>query len=58
MRKPHPCGGVLWTVYRVGADMGLRCLTCDRRILMTRSAFNKDKRRLIKTTHTENEVGP
>jgi len=36
MRKAHPCGGVAWEVVRVGADIGLRCGTCDRRILMDR----------------------
>jgi hypothetical protein len=41
MRKKHPCGSDRWQVYRIGADIGLRCLGCDRRQLMPRSKFNK-----------------
>jgi len=25
LRKPHPCGGFEWSVYRLGADIGLQC---------------------------------
>ena len=37
LRKVHPCGGYEWRVMRLGADIGLRCLTCDRRVLLPRS---------------------
>ena len=36
MRKPHPCGGCTWEVRRVGADLGMVCRTCGRRIMMDR----------------------
>jgi hypothetical protein len=36
LRKPHPCGGYEWKVVRLGADIGLECLTCARRILLPR----------------------
>jgi hypothetical protein len=36
MRKPHPCGGFDWKVTRLGADIGLECLTCGHRVMMTR----------------------
>ena len=41
MRKPHPCGGYEWEVVRVGADIGVRCLTCGRRVMLPRSKFEK-----------------
>jgi hypothetical protein len=41
MRKPHPCGGYEWTVVRLGADIGLKCNTCGRRVLLTRRDFEK-----------------
>jgi hypothetical protein len=41
MRKPHPCGGYVWEVTRIGADIGIRCLTCGRRVMLTRSRFEK-----------------
>ncbi len=36
LRKPHPCGSTDWIVVRLGADIGLRCLGCGRRILLPR----------------------
>lgn len=37
LRQPHACGGNQWEIVRVGADVGLLCLTCGRRILLPRS---------------------
>ncbi len=36
LKKPHPCGGREWDVYRIGADIGLKCLKCERRVMLTR----------------------
>lgn len=41
LRKPHPCGSSEWRVVRVGADIGLRCLKCDRRVLLPRRTLEK-----------------
>ena len=41
MRKPHPCGGTDWQVTRLGADIGLKCLTCGHRIMLTRRDVEK-----------------
>ena len=41
LKKVHPCGGYDWEVVRVGADIRLRCTTCDRRVMMPRSALFK-----------------
>jgi len=41
LRKPHPCGGYEWTVVRLGADIGLQCNTCGRRVLIPRSELEK-----------------
>ena len=41
LRKPHPCGGYDWHVIRLGADIGLRCLTCGRRVLLPRRELAK-----------------
>ena len=41
LRKPHPCGGYEWRVVRLGADIGLECLTCKRRVLLTRREVEK-----------------
>lgn len=36
LRKTHPCGGNSWRVVRLGADIGLECLTCGRKIFLPR----------------------
>jgi hypothetical protein len=36
LRKQHPCGSFEWRVVRLGADIGLECLKCERRVLLTR----------------------
>ena len=41
MRKAHPSGGYEWEVVRVGVDVGLKCLKCQRRILLERSVFER-----------------
>ena len=41
MRKPHPCGGTDWRVVRLGTDIGLVCLTCNRKVLIPRGQFAK-----------------
>jgi hypothetical protein len=36
LRRTHPCGGSTWLVDRLGADIGLRCRTCGRHVLLER----------------------
>ncbi len=47
MRKPHPCGGDTWRVVRLGAEIGIRCLTCDRKVLLPRSTFERRVKRFV-----------
>lgn len=47
LKKGHPCGGNEWEIVRVGADIGLRCRKCDRRVLMVRSEFDRRFRGFI-----------
>ena len=55
LRKPHPCGGYEWRVVRLGADIGLRCLTCNRRVLLPRSEV---ERRLKTIVSRGNQADP
>jgi hypothetical protein len=41
LRKPHPCGSYEWTVVRLGADIGLECQGCGRRVMLTRRELAK-----------------
>ncbi len=41
LKKKHPCGGYEWQVVRLGADIGIKCLKCQRRVLLERSTFER-----------------
>ncbi len=41
LKKPHACGTNAWRVYRLGADIGLRCSKCDRLIMLPRSKVER-----------------
>jgi hypothetical protein len=56
LRKPHPCGSTDWTVVRIGADIGLVCQGCDRRVLLPRGEFNK-RLKTILSHAPQNETG-
>lgn len=47
LRKPHPCGGSEWRVVRLGADIGLKCETCGRRVLLARRVLAKRLKRIL-----------
>ncbi|HWS24126.1 MAG TPA: DUF951 domain-containing protein [Anaerolineales bacterium] len=56
LKKKHPCGGTDWTVYRIGADIGLECNTCLHRVLLTRRELLK-KIKVIISIPTISESG-
>ena len=41
LRKKHPCGSYSWRVVRLGADIGLKCHGCGRRILLPRAILER-----------------
>jgi hypothetical protein len=47
LRKPHPCGGTVWQVVRLGADIGLRCDTCGRRVLLPRATVERRMKKFV-----------
>jgi len=48
MRKAHPCGGDVWEIVRVGADIGIVCTTCGRRVLLSRRKFARRARGFVR----------
>ena len=44
LKKLHPCGGRDWEVYRIGADIGMKCLKCSRRMMLTRRDAERKKK--------------
>lgn len=53
LRKKHPCGSTDWKVVRVGADIGLVCLECQRKIMLPRGTFNKRLKTILKHADAE-----
>jgi hypothetical protein len=47
LKKVHPCGGYEWRVVRLGADIGIKCITCGRRVLLERSVFERRVKELV-----------
>ena len=47
MRKPHPCGSYDWKVTRLGADIGLECLGCGRRVMLTRRELTRRAKTIL-----------
>ena len=47
LRKQHPCGGWEWRVVRTGADIGIVCLTCQRRLMLSRSKFRRSVKKVV-----------
>ncbi len=41
LKKPHPCGGYHWRVTRLGADIGLVCVTCRRFVMLPRPQLER-----------------
>ena len=50
LRKPHPCGNTDWVVVRLGADIGLKCLGCGRRILLPRREVSRRMKTYVNKT--------
>lgn len=51
LRKPHPCGSYDWLVVRLGADIGLKCEGCGRRVLLPRSEVERRLKQIL--SHAE-----
>ncbi|MGD9115950.1 MAG: DUF951 domain-containing protein [Dehalococcoidia bacterium] len=47
LKKKHPCGSDQWRVVRLGADIGIKCLGCQRRVLIERPAFERRVKEFI-----------
>ena len=47
MKKPHPCGGSLWNVTRLGADIGMTCRECGRYVLLARSRLARRLKQVL-----------
>lgn len=47
-KKTHPCGSNKWEIIRVGADIKIRCIRCNRIVMIPRSKFENSIKKVIK----------
>ena len=49
LKKKHPCGSFEWEILRVGADFRLKCLGCERQVMMARKLVEKSTKEIRKS---------
>jgi len=49
MKKGHPCGSNEWEVIRLGADIKIKCCKCGRLVMLPRTKFQKDIKKILKS---------
>ena len=47
LKKGHPCGENKWEVIRVGSDIKLKCLGCDRIVMIERPTLLKRIKKVV-----------
>ena len=53
MKKQHPCGSYQWEVIRLGADIKMKCMGCGRLVMLPRSKFDKDAKKVLGNTNSQ-----
>jgi hypothetical protein len=53
LRKPHPCGSYDWQIVRMGADIGLVCCKCGRKVLLSRRELQKRIKLIVQKGNSE-----
>ena len=54
LRKPHPCGSKQFRVLRVGSDMRVLCLGCNRDMTIDRLKLEKATKNVTSESFSEN----
>ena len=47
LKKGHPCGTNEWKIIRVGADFKLKCMGCNRIVMVPRKTFEKSVKKVL-----------
>lgn len=51
MKKPHACQTNDWLITRVGVDVKIKCINCQREIMMDRLEFDKKVKKIVGETN-------
>lgn len=55
LRKKHPCGSAEWEVTSVGIDIRVRCLGCQRYLLMDRFVLERKIKAVVSRSSLASE---
>ncbi len=47
MKKNHACGTNKWQITRMGVDIKIKCVNCNREIMMDRLEFEKKLKKVL-----------
>ena len=50
MKKPHPCGGKIFRIMRVGSEVRVVCETCGRDMTLDRVKLEKAIKQILQDT--------
>lgn len=47
LKKEHPCGSKEWEVLRVGMDFRIKCIGCERQVMIPRKQLEKSIKKIV-----------
>ena len=47
MKKPHACQTNSWQITRMGVDIKIKCLNCNREVMMDRLEFERKLKKVL-----------
>ena len=57
LKKPHPCGGKLFRIVRIGSEVRVICETCGRDMTIDRVKLEKSIKQVIRSQIDSPEEG-
>ena len=48
MKKKQPCGSEMFLVTRIGMDFKIKCINCDREVMLPRVKCEKNIKKIIR----------
>ncbi len=55
LKKAHPCGDKRFKVLRVGSDIRLSCVGCERDLIMDRIKLEKSTKKILFSEKSQGE---
>lgn len=53
MKKPHACQTNEWLITRMGVDIKIKCINCNREVMMDRLEFEKKLKKVLGGTNEQ-----